>query len=134
MGLPEINLGVIPGSGGTQRLARLVGLGRAMEMVTLGEPIDGARAYEIGLVNGVHKRSELMTAARAICRTWQSKGPVSLAGARDAVNRGADVDLLSGLDYENKLFARCLASGERDEGVAAFLEKRSPRFRKDDDL
>lgn len=55
MGLPEINLGVIPGSGGTQRLARLVGLGRAMEMVTLGEPIDGARAYEIGLVNGVHK-------------------------------------------------------------------------------
>jgi len=134
LGLPEINLGVIPGSGGTQRLARLVGLGRAMEMVTLGEPIDAARAYEIGLVNGVHKRSELMTEARAICRKWQSKGPVSLAAARDAVTRSADLDLQSGLDYENKLFALCLASGERDEGVAAFLEKRSPRFRKDDDL
>tara|TARA_B100000315_G_scaffold100606_1_gene92441 strand:- start:51 stop:851 length:801 start_codon:yes stop_codon:yes gene_type:complete len=134
LGLPEINLGVIPGSGGTQRLARLVGLGRAMEMVTLGEPIDGARAYEAGLVNGVHKRSDLMTEARAICRKWQSKGPVSLAAARDAVNRSADVDLQSGLDYENKLFALCLASGERDEGVAGFLEKRSPRFRRDDDL
>jgi len=129
LGLPEINIGVIPGSGGTQRLARMIGLGRAMEMVMLGEPIDAAHAYRIGLVNSVHPAGELMDAARAICRKWQSKGPISLMAARDAVLRSADVDLQTGMDYENKLFALCLASGERDIGVRAFLEKKKARFR-----
>lgn len=129
LGLPEINLGVIPGSGGTQRLSRLVGMGRAMELVTLGEPITAAEAYRIGLVNSVHPSASLLDAARAICRKWQSKGPVSLMAARDAVLRSAGADIQSGMDYENKLFALCLASGERDEGVQAFLEKRNPRFR-----
>jgi len=129
LGLPEINLGVIPGSGGTQRLARLVGMGRAMEMVTLGEPIGAAEACRIGLVNGVYPADGLMEAARAICRKWQAKGPFSLMAARDAVLRSADVDLQTGMDYENKLFALCLASGERDIGVRAFLEKKTARFR-----
>ena len=129
LGLPEINLGVIPGSGGTQRLARLVGLGRAMELVTLGEPITASEAYHIGLVNSVHPAEGLMDAAREICRKWQSKGPVSLMAARDAVLRSAAIDIQFGMDYENKLFALCLASGEREEGVKAFLEKRKPRFR-----
>ncbi len=129
LGLPEINLGVIPGSGGTQRLARLVGLGRAMELVTLGEPISAPEAHRIGLVNSVHPAERLMDAAREICRKWQSKGPVSLMAARDAVLRSADADIQSGMDYENKLFALCLASGERDEGIKAFLEKRKPKFR-----
>lgn len=129
LGLPEINLGVIPGSGGTQRLSRLVGMGRAMELVTLGEPITAAEAYRIGLVNSVHPSASLLDAARVICRKWQSKGPVSLMAARDAVLRSAGADIQSGMDYENKLFALCLASGERDEGVQAFLEKRTPRFR-----
>lgn len=130
LGLPEINLGVIPGSGGTQRLARMIGLGRAMEMVTLGEPISADEAERIGLVNRVFDEDWLMSGALEIARKWQRKGPVSLMAARDAVLRSADVDLASGLDYENKLFALCLASGERDEGVDAFLNKRSAEFRK----
>jgi len=129
LGLPEIKLGVIPGSGGTQRLARLIGMGRAMELVTLGEPIDAAEAWRIGLVNRICTANELLPEAIGICRKWQAKGPISLLAARDAVLRSADLDLASGLDYENKLFALAIASGERDEGVKAFREKRAPRFR-----
>lgn len=130
LGLPEINLGVLPGSGGTQRLSRMVGIGRAMEMVTLGEPITAEEAHRIGLVNAVHPADGLADAALEIARKWQAKGPVSLMAARDAVLRGPDVDLATGLDFENKLFALCLASGERDEGVDSFLAKRKPNFRK----
>lgn len=130
LGLPEINLGVIPGSGGTQRLARMVGLGKAMEMTTLGEPVSADDAYAMRLVNGVHEDDELMEAGREICRKWQAKGPTSLMAARDAVLASQDTDLTSGTDYERKLFALCLASGERDEGVSAFLEKRKADFRK----
>ena len=129
LGLPEINLGVIPGSGGTQRLPRMVGVGRAMELVTLGEPIDAREAWRIGLVNRVCAAAELLPLSIDICRRWQSKGRVSLMLARDAVLRSSDLDLAGGIDYESKLFALALASGERDEGVAAFRAKRKPRFR-----
>lgn len=129
LGLPEINLGVIPGSGGTQRLARLVGMGRAMELVTLGEPISAREAWRIGLVTRVCPPDELLAVAMDICRKWQSKGPISLMAARDAVQRSPDVDLATGLDFENKLFTLAIASGERDEGVRAFREKRKPNFR-----
>jgi enoyl-CoA hydratase len=129
LGLPEINLGVIPGSGGTQRLPRMVGIGRAMELVTLGEPIDASEAYRIGLVNRVCEAAELLSVATDICRRWQAKGRVSLMLARDAVLRSADYGLAEGIDYENKLFALAIASGERDEGVKAFREKRKPKFR-----
>jgi enoyl-CoA hydratase len=114
LGLPEVNL---------------VGLGRAMELVTLGESIDAREAWRIGLVNRVTPVDELMAVALDICRRWQSKGPVSLMLARDAVLRSAGVELASGLDYENKAFALAIASGERDEGVEAFREKRKPAFR-----
>jgi enoyl-CoA hydratase len=130
LGLPEINLGVIPGSGGTQRLPRMIGLGRAMELVTLGEAIDGAEAFRIGLVNRVCAPADLMPTALDICRRWQSKGAMSLMLARDAVLKSADHDLASGIDYENKLFALALAGAERDEGIAAFREKRKPKFRR----
>lgn len=129
LGLPEINLGVIPGSGGTQRLARLIGLGRAMEMVLLGEPVDAVEAQRIGLINRAVPATELMETGLELARKLQAKGAVSLMAARDAVLKSPDLDLVSGLDYENKLFALCIASGERDEGVAAFLEKRKARFR-----
>lgn len=129
LGLPEVNLGVIPGSGGTQRLGRMIGLGRAMELVTLGEPIDAAEAWRIGLVNRVVPVPELLPVAIDICRKWQAKGPLSLMACRDAVLRAPDLDLAAGLDYENKLFALAIASGERDEGVDAFRNKRKPRFR-----
>lgn len=130
LGLPEINLGVIPGSGGTQRLTRMVGLGKAMEMITLGEPITADDAHAIGLVNAVHEDAGLLDAGREICRKWQAKGPLSLMVARDAVLASQDADLTTGIEYERKLFALCLASGERDEGVSAFLGKRKPDFRK----
>jgi enoyl-CoA hydratase len=129
LGLPEINLGVIPGSGGTQRLIRFVGLGRAMELITIGEPISADEAFRIGLINKVCTQLELLDIAQAFCKKWQSKGPISLMLARDAVLKSFDLDLLSGIDYENKLFALALASGERDEGVAAFKEKRPANFR-----
>jgi enoyl-CoA hydratase len=132
LGLPEVNLGVIPGSGGTQRLARLVGLGRAMELVTLGEAIDAQEAWRIGLVNRICPTDELLPTALELCRRWQAKGPVSLMLARDAVLRSVDADLATGLDYENKLFALAIASGERDLGIAAFREKRKPKFRAKD--
>ena len=129
LGLPEINLGIIPGSGGTQRLTRMIGMGRAMQMITCGEPVSAAEAQAMGLVNGVHPPDALLDAAFALCHKWQSKGPISLMAARDAVLRSTDHDLHSGIDYENKLFALCLASGERDEGIRAFREKRKARFR-----
>jgi enoyl-CoA hydratase len=129
-GLPEINLGVIPGSGGTQRLARFVGLGNAMEMVTTGEPISADEAFRIGLISKVVPQVDLMTCALDYCKKWQSKGAFTLMLARDAVLKSVDVDLLSGLDYENKLFALALSSPERDEGIAAFKEKRPANFRK----
>jgi enoyl-CoA hydratase len=130
LGLPEINLGVIPGSGGTQRLPRMIGVGRAMELVTLGEPIDAAEAWRIGLVNRVCAPADLLPAALDICRRWQGKGARSLMLARDAVLKSADLDLAAGVDYENKLFALALAGGERDEGIAAFREKRKAKFRR----
>jgi enoyl-CoA hydratase len=130
LGLPEINVGIIPGSGGTQRLTRMVGVGRAMHMITLGEPVSAEEAHRIGLVTAVHPDDALMAAAEEICRKWQAKGPVSLMAARDAVLRSSDFDLTGGVDYERKLFALCIASGERDEGVDAFLQKRKPKFRK----
>lgn len=129
LGLPEINLGVIPGSGGTQRLPRMIGVGRAMELVTLGEAIDATEAWRIGLVNRVCSAQELLPLALSICRRWQERGPVSLMLARDAVLRSADLDLASGIDFESKLFALAVASGERDIGVSAFREKRKPKFR-----
>ena len=130
LGLPEINLGVIPGSGGTQRLIRFVGLGRAMELITIGEPISADEALRIGLINKVCAPVELMDVAQSLCKKWQSKGPISLMLARDAVLKSLDLDLQSGIDYENKLFALALASNERDEGIAAFKEKRPANFRK----
>ena len=130
LGLPEINLGVIPGSGGTQRLIRFVGLGRAMELITIGESILADEAFRIGLVNKVCPPAELMGVAQSLCKKWQSKGPISLMLARDAVLKSFDLDLMSGIDYENKLFALALASNERDEGITAFKEKRPANFRK----
>jgi enoyl-CoA hydratase len=130
LGLPEINLGVIPGSGGTQRLARMIGLGRAMEMVTLGKSLTADEAQRVGLVNAVFDDDQMLAEATKIAHEWKKKGPVSLMAARDAVLRSADVDLATGIDYENKMFALCLASGERDEGVDAFLNKRPAQFRK----
>ncbi len=128
-GQPEVNLGIIPGYGGTQRLPRLVGRNVAKELVLTGEMITAQRAYEIGLVNRVVPAAELMKTARDIAGKILSKGPVAVRTAKMAMNRGLDLDLSNANAYEASVFAACFSSEDRTEGMAAFLEKRKASFK-----
>jgi len=128
-GQPEVNLGIIPGWGGTQRLPRLVGRNLAKELVLTGEMIPAARAYEIGLVNRVVPLGELMETAREIARKILTKGPVAVNAAKDAMNRGLDLDLQNACALEANAFAVGFSTEDRSEGMAAFLEKRKPEYR-----
>ena len=128
-GQPEINLGIIPGAGGTQRLARLVGEGRAMQMILSGEMIDAAEALRIGLVNAVYSRDELRTKTLELAGRIAEKSPIALEMAKTAVKNAARINLREGLQTEIDLFALCFASADKEEGVRAFLEKRKPEFR-----
>jgi len=128
-GQPEINIGIIPGLGGTQRLTRLVGRGRAMELVLTGDMIDAQEAYRIGLINKVVPAVELMEEARALGKQLASKPPLALKAAKDAVDYGADMSLAAALEFENRLFAILSGSADAAEGVTAFLEKRKPEWR-----
>ncbi|MHB1414231.1 MAG: enoyl-CoA hydratase/isomerase family protein [Chloroflexota bacterium] len=127
-GQPEINLGIIPGLGGTQRLARLVGKGRAMELVLTGDLIDAHEAYRIGLVNKVVPAGELMAAAKELGNKLASKPPIAMRAAKDAINLGLGTDLRSALELEARLFAICAGTQDKAEGVAAFWEKRPPHW------
>jgi enoyl-CoA hydratase len=127
-GQPEINLGIIPGLGGTQRLTRLVGKGRAMEMILTGEPIDAREAFRIGLVNKVVPAAQLMEEARALAKKLAAKPPLALRAAKDVVDFGAEMSLAVALEFENRLFAIVSGSADKAEGVAAFLEKRKPEW------
>jgi len=127
-GLPEINVGIMPGNGGTQRLPRLVGKGRAMEMILTGELIDAAEACRIGLVNQVVPLTELMDHTKQIARKLATKSALALKIAKDAINTGFDLSLAEGIRYEQKNFAILCGSEDKREGVAAFLEKRKPIF------
>lgn len=127
-GQPEIKLGVIPGFGGTQRLVRLVGKGRAMEMNLLGSMIDAQRAYAIGLVNQVVTQSELMPTVGKIAQQLSHSAPVALQCIIDCINHGAECSLPEGLDYEAKAFAVTCATADMQEGTVAFLEKRKANF------
>ncbi len=128
-GQPEINLGIIPGGGGTQRLPRLVGMGIAKEMVLTGQPIDAKRAYEIGLVNKVVPHEELMNEVKKMARILMSKSSVTLKLAKTAMDLGIETDLEIGLQIERELFAECFATEDMKEGLNAFLEKRKPNFK-----
>lgn len=128
LGLPEINLGIMPGNGGTQRLPRLVGKGRAMEMILTGDLIDAEEAYRIGLVNHVIPPAELMDYAKQLAKKLAIKSPLALKIAKDAINTGLNLSLAEGIEYENKMFAILCGSNDKEEGVAAFLEKRKPNF------
>lgn len=128
-GQPEVNLGIIPGYGGTQRLPRLVGRNLAKELVLTGEMITAARAYEIGLVNRVVPRAELMDAAREIAGRILSKGPVAVRLAKSVMNRGLDLDLGNACALEGNAFAVGFATEDRVEGMTAFMEKRKALFR-----
>jgi enoyl-CoA hydratase len=128
-GLPEINLGIIPGFGGTQRLPRLIGPNMAREMIYTGKMIDAAEAMRLGIVNKVCPPDQLLADVHAAAAAIAKKGRVALRAAKQAINSGLNVDLASGLAMENDAFALCLASADAREGTRAFLEKRKPDFK-----
>ena len=129
LGQPEVNLGIIPGYGGTQRLARLVGKGKAKELIFTGDMVDAAEALRIGLVEKVVPPTELMKTAEEMAAKIISKGPLAIKAAKRAINLGLDVDLKSGLEYEAMEFSAICATEDKTEGTAAFLEKRKPNFK-----
>jgi enoyl-CoA hydratase len=128
-GQPEINLGIIPGGGGTQRLTRLVGEGKAMELILSGEIINAQEAFRIGLVNQVVPADQLETKTMEIARRIAEKSPIALRLAKEAVKLASRSNLDEGLRREVDLFALCFSSEDKDEGVKAFLEKRKPEFK-----
>ena len=129
LGQPEINLGIIPGYAGTQRLPRLVGAGRALEMMLTGAPIEAAAAERIGLVNRVVPAAELMVEARKLGAELASRAPVAVRFIIDAVNRGRDMAMQDASMFEATLFGVLTATDDMREGTRAFLEKRKPVFR-----
>ncbi|MBD1382937.1 enoyl-CoA hydratase/isomerase family protein [Bacillus sp. IB182487] len=131
MGLPELNLAIIPGAGGTQRLTRMVGKGRALDMILTGKIIDGVEAERIGLVTQVVEGHKLTEATDDIVKSILSKGTLAVQLAKMVVNKGADVDLDTGLMLEKLAQTVIFASEEKEEGTRAFLEKRKPSYHKD---
>jgi len=127
-GQPEINLGIMPGNGGSQRLPRLVGEGRAMEMILTGDLIDAQEASRIGLVNRVVPQAELMPCVKELATKLAAKPPLAVKLVKNAIHTGLNMNLNDGIEYENKLFAVLCGSQDKQEGVAAFLEKRRPNF------
>jgi enoyl-CoA hydratase/carnithine racemase len=128
LGQPEIKLGLIPGGGGTQRLPRLVGIGRALLLNLTGDFIDARTAYEWGLVEKVVPQAELLETALGLARTIAARSPHAVAVLRELARTTRDLPLEEGLRREAEGFRRCLASEDGLEGVTAFLEKREPRF------
>jgi enoyl-CoA hydratase len=128
-GQPEINLGIIPGGGGTQRLTRLIGEGKAMEMILTGDIIDAQTAFTLGLVNMVVPAADLEGKTMELANRIAEKSPIALRMAKEAVKLASRSNLDEGLRREVDLFALCFSSEDKDEGVKAFLEKRKPAFK-----
>jgi enoyl-CoA hydratase len=127
-GQPEINLGLIPGFGGTQRLSRLIGKARAKELIFTGEMISGQEAKELGIVNKVFPTEELFNEVKKVAASIASKGALSLRLAKSAIDSGYDVDLTNGCHMERDSFALCFSHQDQKEGIGAFLGKRKPKF------
>ena len=128
IGQPEINLGLIPGFGGTQRLLRLAGRSATLELCLLGHPIDAQRAFAIGVVNRVVAADKLDEEVAAIADQLAASAPIALAGILDAVLTGGECALDQGLDYEAQTFATCFATEDMREGTRAFLDRRKASF------
>lgn len=128
-GQPEINLGIIPGGGGTQRLTKLIGEGKSMEMILTGEMIDAPTAHALGLVNHVYAPAELEAKTLEMANKIAEKSPVALQMAKEAVKAASKSNLDEGLRREIDLFAICFSTEDKEEGVSAFLEKRKPVFK-----
>ncbi len=129
LGLPEVGLGIIPGYGGTQRLPRLVGLGRALELICTGRMIDAPEALRLGLVNAVLPLADLLPHCEKVAGEILAKGPIAVRFAMDAAIRGLETDLDHGLTQESVAFGLLSATEDMREGLKAFLEKRKPAFR-----
>lgn len=127
-GQPEIKLGIIPGGGGTQRLTRLIGEGKAMELILTGDMIKAEEAKALGLVNHVYPLAELEAKTMELANRIAEMSPIALRMAKEAVKAAARLTLRDGLDHEIDLFALCFSSEDKEEGVKAFLEKRKPNF------
>ena len=128
LGQPEVNLGIIPGWGGTQRLARVCGLGVAKELILTGRIVDADEALRIGLANAVYEPAELMDRVGEVARGLAAKSPVALAAAKAAVNHVLQGDHVENLSSEAERFGGLFASDDQKEGMAAFIEKREPKF------
>jgi len=129
IGLPEINLGVIPGHGGTQRMVRLLGKGKAFELIGTGDHISADEAASIGLVNAVMPADELMPKARELAEKFASKPPIAMRYALEAVNQGVNATLKEGQAIEAHLFGLCFSTEDQSEGMGAFLDKRTPEWK-----
>jgi enoyl-CoA hydratase/carnithine racemase len=127
-GQPEVKLGVMPGYGGTQRLPRLVGRGRALKLILSGDIIDAAEAYRIGLVDELEPDAHVIERAEIVLRKIISNAPLSVKYALEAVNKGLETSVSEGLLLEASLFAVCASTDDKKEGTSAFLEKRAPKF------
>ena len=128
LGLTEVSLGIIPGGGGTQRLARLIGPGRAKDLVLTGRQLSAEEAYAIGLINRMAERRNVRDEALTLANAIAKNAPIALAAAKHAIDLGLDVSLDEGLEIELREYQRTLGTKDRLEGLASFAEKRSPRF------
>jgi enoyl-CoA hydratase len=128
-GQPEVSVGIMPGAGGTQRLTRVVGKYRAMEMILTGKSISVEEAYRVGLVNRVVPIESLMDEAKKVANEIASKPPISVRAAKEAILKAQDTTLEVGLEFERKAFYLLFATEDGKEGIKAFLEKRKPTFK-----
>jgi enoyl-CoA hydratase len=128
LGLPEVSLSLFPGAGGTQRLPRLVGIGKAKQLIFTGDHISAQEAKEIGLIQEVAPKGEALSEAKRIAKRIMERGPVAVAKAKKAINSGARLPIEAGFKLETELFSELFATQDQKEGVKAFLEKRKPKF------
>jgi enoyl-CoA hydratase len=129
LGQPEVKLGIIPGYGGTQRLARLIGRGRALELILTGDPVNAQEAYRLGLVNAVVPLADLIPSCEALARKIAANAPLAIKFVLEAVQHGLQMTLDEGQFLEANLFGLCCTTEDMKEGTRAFLEKRPAQFK-----